>query len=584
MEPPSQSESERWAWEHSPEPGWIDAPGGPLFSWYHAPAGPPRKRAILLCEPLGHDRMNLHLTYRHLALHLSRAGYPTLRFDYAGTGDSSGSSRDPDWAANWETGLEAACDTLLDRSQTSHLVLFGARIGATLAARFAYARSEVDALILWGAYLKGRAFLRNESVLHRIIGANPASRQPRHADPKEREFIGFLYSASARAELESIDLLSKKDRPCRHARIFGWDGESSEDQLASHLLERGTQVEFSRFEDSVSEASLTEQHVPEALLRETVAWLDGLPPLDTATTRVEGSDGRRLRSSVFRSATTRRAVEEEAVFFGGDGGIFGILSQACHPDQTAPKKPALILVSGGNNPRAGINRNYTEWARDAALRGTTTLRFDIRGLGDSPPLLAHDLNQLYRDETVKDLRAAIDFLESRGENSGIILCGLCAGAFQALHTALVDSRVTGVLFLDLLRWDKDPTQVRRPGFFDRRRRSIERISRRLRARFGGSERPADGSLLGDQLSKLVDREVDLVAIGCRTRGGHDHFVEAIASRRAHLDASDRFRLEGLDNTDHIFSPLWAQEWLADLLESTVEAFSESVSQNEDSGS
>ena len=90
------SNAERLAWEQSGEAGWIDSAGGPLFCCFHPPRGPAQRRAVLLCETLGSERMNFHLAYRHLALRLSYAGYPTLRFDYAGTGDSSGSPRDPD--------------------------------------------------------------------------------------------------------------------------------------------------------------------------------------------------------------------------------------------------------------------------------------------------------------------------------------------------------------------------------------------------------------------------------------------------------------------------------------------------------
>ena len=37
-----------------------------------------------------------------------------------------------------------------------------------------------------------------------------------------------------------------------------------------------------------------------------------------------------------------------------------------------------------------------------------------------------------------------------------------------------------------------------------------------------------------------------------------------------MGASGRFKLEGINSTDHIFSPLWAQEWLADLLRVTLD--------------
>ena len=79
------------------EAGWLVGGGDPLFATYFPPAagGTLRRHAVLLCEPLGPDRMNLHLFYRELALRFAAAGHAVLRFDPAGTGDSSGSPRDP---------------------------------------------------------------------------------------------------------------------------------------------------------------------------------------------------------------------------------------------------------------------------------------------------------------------------------------------------------------------------------------------------------------------------------------------------------------------------------------------------------
>ena len=57
---------------------------------------------------------------------------------------------------------------------------------------------------------------------------------------------------------------------------------------------------------------------------------------------------------------------------------------------------------------------------------------------------------------------------------------------------------------------------------------------------------------------------------CLERGGHELYVEAIKSVRWELGASGRFKLEGINSTDHIFSPIWAQEWLADLLRVTLD--------------
>ncbi|MCP4069499.1 MAG: alpha/beta fold hydrolase, partial [Phycisphaeraceae bacterium] len=151
----------------------------------------------------------------------------------------------------------------------------------------------------------------------------------------------------------------------------------------------------------------------------------------------------------------------------------------------------------------GINRNYTEWAREAALSGVTTLRFDIRGLGDSRPRHPEDLNRLYRDETREDVIAAIDLLADRDDCDGVVLCGLCAGAYQAFHAARVDPRVVGLVLLDLLRWDPDGPLIRRRGFWTRRRQNLERWARAVRS-FSGLGAWSEPTLLARGLCEMTD--------------------------------------------------------------------------------
>lgn len=569
------SNTERLAWEQSEEAGWIDSASGPLFCCFHPPRGPAQRRAVLLCETLGSERMNLHLAYRHLALRLSYAGYPTLRFDYAGTGDSSGSPRDPDWAENWISGLNSASDYLLGRSGAKNLALFGARFGGTLAAHFAASRPDVNALLLWGPYLSGSAFLRSERALHQIVNANEAALTPKCAQTGDREFIGFLYNAAARERMESIRLLDIKDQICRDARIIAWDQDSPEDQLASHLSASGAHVQFDRPVGLISEDSVTEQAVPDILIREAIRWLD----------KVENSAGRSARkqtetlplrpvAAVSRAATNRTKITEEVVRFDKDRGLFGVLTHGAVTVKDM-QGVSLLLVNGGNNHRAGINRNHVEWARDAALRGVTTLRFDIRGLGDSAPLRPHDLNRLYRNDTNKDLRSAIDLLESRGRGNLIMVCGLCAGAFQALHAARFDSRVSALVLLDLLRWDTRASLVANAGFLARRQRNLGRTWRSIRRFLGMSPKQARAvEQLGDWLCKLTQRKVDIVCVGRASGDGFERFRDAIEPVRQELEASGRFRHEMLASTDHIFSPIWAQERLSEILQESLFKLSE----------
>ncbi len=564
--------------EGSCEVGWLEGTWGPLFAWFHPPAGTKRNHAVLLCEPLGPDRMNLHLSYRELALRLSEAGFATLRFDYLGTGDSSGSPRDPGWPANWIDDARVAASHLLARSGASHLVAFGARFGGTLAMQLAAVEDAVSALILWGPYLDGGSFLRNDRALTRLVQANGSGRFAECAEPGDEAYMGFVYSSKARDVVTAIRPMEASGFACARARIVAWDEASPESPIASSLSERGVRVDFERPRGFVSEDSLHRQAIPHPLIMDTVEWLQEADQEVSRTPSVrEDSPESRLAAptplhssiELDRGAPREGRVEERVVRFGSDGNLFGILSIPLD-DVVAPTAlaPGLVLVNGGNNHRVGINRNYTEWARNAALAGVVTLRMDIRGLGDSSPLHPEDLNRLYRDESRDDVISAIDLMTARDDCRGVLLAGLCAGAYQVFHAAWIDTRVTGLVLLDLLRWDPDGRLEIRGGSWERFRRAVERVAHRTRNTLSRN-RNTTRTCLAEGLRELTDREVDVLLVSCIEGGGYDLVSEAIGHDRPRLEASGRFRFEAVGDTNHIFTPIWAQEWLAGELEATL---------------
>ena len=590
MSGPFADDRERLAWEGSPEPGWIESDAGRIFTWYHPPRGARRSRAVLLCDPLISDRMNLHLAYRHLALWLSARGYPALRFDYPGTGDSSGTPRDRDWCEQWQTSFEAALETLLERSGLERAAVFGARFGASLAAEFAANSPRVDSMLLWGPFSTGRDFLRSARAMHKLVAANPGRRAPLGIDDGDEEFFGFLLSASARERIERVRLIEREAPACDRAHLIAWDDHSKEDQLATHLRDQGVTVRFDRLAGLASDDSIQYQALPGLAYHALIDELDRHTPVCAAETGAKVSRQRvhpeadivgklmprrvRLRPRADRLEEVGEVgeVEEEALHFGHDRGLFGILTRPIGPPDGRPQ-PRLVLLNGGNNHRVGINRNYTEWARAAALRGATALRFDIRGLGDSPPLDAKDLNQIYRKATREDVIAAIELMAGLEPGGPIVLCGVCAGAFQGLHASLADPRVDALVMLDLLKWDPDTPYARRPGFLDRRRRQLARWHERLRL-LTRAQRGDAATTLGSWLEALTKRGVEIMAVGCRGGGGFDPFVEAIAPVRDALEESGRFTLHGLSDTDHIFSPIWAQEHIGQLLLDLLERLRE----------
>ena len=123
--------------------------------------------------------------------------------------------------------------------------------------------------------------------------------------------------------------------------------------------------------------------------------------------------------------------------------LLGILSSPT--GSTPPTGDGVIIVVGGPQYRAGAHRQFVSLARSLASQGTTVMRFDVRGMGDSS-------GPLWNFESLTDdIGAAINaFIEHAPNAKRIVLVGLCDGASAALMYLqdTQDQRVCGLCLLN----------------------------------------------------------------------------------------------------------------------------------------
>ena len=110
-----------------------------------------------------------------------------------------------------------------------------------------------------------------------------------------------------------------------------------------------------------------------------------------------------------------------------------------HPADAAAGDIGVVIVVGGPQYRVGSHRQFVLLARDLAASGVPTLRFDLRGMGDSggdfPGFEAID----------EDIAAAVDaFCAAEPSVRRIVLWGLCDGASAIMFYAHRDPRITGI--------------------------------------------------------------------------------------------------------------------------------------------
>lgn len=209
---PSADDDERMPPYHfGPEPR-------PLFGWLHqTPRLRPRTGAVLLCNPMGEEAARAHRVYRVLATQLERAGYPVLRFDYSGTGDSAGDAADAT-VDEWVDDVATAAGELARAAPKARLVLVGLRLGATIAAVAAASKDlRVKHLVLWDPVTDGEEYLRDLVVAHRAYmrderGDRYDDRLPFDAEGTPLEVLGMPLGSTLSRQIRALDLTSSAPR------------------------------------------------------------------------------------------------------------------------------------------------------------------------------------------------------------------------------------------------------------------------------------------------------------------------------------------------------------------------------------
>ncbi len=247
----------------------------PLFGVYHAPvAGPRRDCGVVLCHPLGQECVRSHRAFARLAEMLALEGFPVLRFDLHGCGDSSGSASG--WSLRrWGEDVLTAVGELEHRAGVLRVCLVGLRLGATLALRVAADAPDVAGLVLWDPVVRGKDHLRELVAQHRSWLRGSFAR-PR-GEPRGLEVLGFRLPPGLLAELEELDCLRLETKLCRPLCLLERENLAATGELVLVLRRIGAIVESTRIPGPAfwrsEEDSLDKGWVPRPSLETIARWL-----------------------------------------------------------------------------------------------------------------------------------------------------------------------------------------------------------------------------------------------------------------------------------------------------------------------
>lgn len=175
----------------------------------------PPNTAVLLCNPFGEEAARAHRTYRILASQLERSGYPVLRFDYYGTGDSMGNSTEVS-IAGWIDDIALAANELTTTTGARKVVAIGLRLGATLAT---LATTRVGLrlrhLVLWDPVVNGAEYLHELVATHRtymVQEMGPRYRLGRVSAAVPQGVLGTPIDTRLEQEMSAIQLAGEELR------------------------------------------------------------------------------------------------------------------------------------------------------------------------------------------------------------------------------------------------------------------------------------------------------------------------------------------------------------------------------------
>lgn len=563
------------------------------FGWLHRTAQG-AGAGVVICNPFGYEAVCAHRSLRHFAESFARAGLPTLRFDYDGTGDSVGDDRDPGRLAAWVESTREAVRTLRETTGVTRVWLVGVRLGVTIAALAASEGNpaNIAGLVAVAPVVSGKAYLRELGLLQMALGLGQPPPGAVAVEEGAQEALGFLVTsetkqAVSRVDLTKLDAFEAKTGPFE-VLVLDRDDLPSADKWVRRLGEQGIATTTQKVGGYVE--MMLDPHkvvVPKAMIAAATEWLSARRGEGPAEAPVSGGRS----EAVVGDAVERSVLVEES------RRMFGVLTS---PTQSSSGQ-GVVLLNAGAIHRIGANRMYVTLARRLAAMGHHVLRVDLSGIGDSPERIGQPENVVYHPHAVEDAAAAARFLRAHGLEN-VRVAGLCAGAYHAFKAALVEPAITGFVAINPLVYGARPEgEVTFPssrvsseaqryrksmldlekwkklfrGQVDLRiltgiisRYAMSRMTSRARELSRRVGRPWKDDFIAE-LDRLAERNVDQRFVFAGDDPGHQLLEEQGEEALRELERRGALAIDVIDGPDHTFTPLWSHEPLLKMLTTAI---------------
>lgn len=375
--------------------------------------------SVLICSPIGRDRIWTYRTLFLWAEHLASQGFQVLRYDHRGDGDSLDVEAGLAPWKQWVSGVGHAACFVRDQMGANALILAGLRIGGTLACE-ATAEVKPDALILWDPLPTGTAWLKELRLASAMAAAAKTT----------DDFIevnGVRLTADSINCLETVDLtksafnypptlLASPTTPKKLIQALG----SSVRRIPFHGYTK-------LFKDTYVNSA------PLQLFEATDQWLSALRPSAPRIPQIAAYS----RSAHFDAVDwTEHSTEL-------DQGLRAIL---CLP-KIRRGSQAVIFCAAAANPRSGDGNFNTLASRSLASEGVAALRLDFSSVGESN---SHEGEiHVYETSRIAAMNSAAMMLNEYGYRD-LAAIGTCTGGFHAIRAALEGEGIRRAIAINAL--------------------------------------------------------------------------------------------------------------------------------------
>jgi exosortase A-associated hydrolase 2 len=141
------------------EPCFFPGGAAALFGVLHRPARPVAAEVFVFCHPFAEEKLWAHRAFVLFARHLAASGYPVLRFDHMGNGDSEGEFSQASFATAQQDVRHAIAYARAQTGATA-ITLLGLRLGATVASLIAETEPSVHRLVSWAPVVDGDRYMQ----------------------------------------------------------------------------------------------------------------------------------------------------------------------------------------------------------------------------------------------------------------------------------------------------------------------------------------------------------------------------------------------------------------------------------------